>query len=368
MGSVSVIIPTFNRDEILGETLDSLTAQTYPHWEALIVDDHSTDRSLEIANQYAARDSRFRTFRRVHARKGANLCRNEGLAAANGKYIIFLDSDDLLSPTCLEQRVADMEKSPDCEFGVYLTELFTNFAGDRKLLNSVHTEGNDLYRFLSMDSAWFTTGPIWKKEALERLGGYDENLLSFQDWSMHVRALIAGFRYFKKPVRDNYHRYQYSNSTITSISWMLPEHLLSQEAMFEQTIETMCGAGLCNDEVRLRLVGIYWYQARRWQKISDYANARRIWRRAFDQGFSSRLHYLEGCLIFYLYNFRGGGFLARLMQRSWPIQYHRHTPTPTAGIFAQGDASALIAKEEIDEVAPDQETSANVSVAKPSRN
>ena len=112
MPRVSVIIPSYNRADLLAETLDSLIAQTYPDWEALVMDDGSQDNSLELAQKYAAKDNRIRACLRQGEKRGACVCRNQGLSMAAGEYVIFLDSDDLLSDTCLEYRIAQMDRMP----------------------------------------------------------------------------------------------------------------------------------------------------------------------------------------------------------------------------------------------------------------
>ena len=119
MTRVSVIIPSYNREALLCETLDSLRAQTFSDWEAIIVDDNSKDGSLEVARRYSALDGRFRAFSRQGEKLGACVCRNQGLSFATGDLIVFLDSDDLLSESCLEHRVIAMDRFPDCGYGVY---------------------------------------------------------------------------------------------------------------------------------------------------------------------------------------------------------------------------------------------------------
>ena len=117
MPHVSVIIPCFNREGLLPETLDSISAQTFSDWEAIVVDDGSTDGSLSIARDYARRDARFRALCGDGERKGANRCRNKGLAESKGDYLIFLDSDDVLASTCLENRVVAMDRASHCGGG-----------------------------------------------------------------------------------------------------------------------------------------------------------------------------------------------------------------------------------------------------------
>ena len=228
MTRVSVIIPCYNRADVLAATLDSVRIQTSPNWEALIVDDFSTDNSTEIIRQFARHDPRFQGLTRQGTQRGANICRNQGLAAANGEYLVFLDADDLLAPTCLERRIVAMDAAPECDFGVYQTEIFAHEVGDRRLLWNAYTTTSDLDRFLSLDSVWHTMGPIWRKPALQQLGGFDPMLPSFQDWDISVRALIKGARYFKVPIRDGYYRNgRGTDSSISKLSGTAFQHLQS---------------------------------------------------------------------------------------------------------------------------------------------
>ena len=96
-GKVSIIIPVYNRELLLPETLDSILAQTYINWECILVDDGSTDDSLSVCNSYAQQDSRFNVFSRpASVKKGANGCRNYGFHHASGEFIQWFDSDDLM--------------------------------------------------------------------------------------------------------------------------------------------------------------------------------------------------------------------------------------------------------------------------------
>ncbi|RXG13770.1 glycosyltransferase involved in cell wall biosynthesis [Leeuwenhoekiella aestuarii] len=103
---VSIIIPTYNRAHLIGETLDSVLAQTYTHWECIVVDDGSTDGTDEVLAEYVAKDSRFQYHHRPKDRpKGANACRNYGFELSQGEYIQWLDSDDIIKENKLEAQV-----------------------------------------------------------------------------------------------------------------------------------------------------------------------------------------------------------------------------------------------------------------------
>lgn len=113
---------------------------------------------------------------------------------ARGKYLIFLDSDDLLAPTCLEQRVRYFEENSDCDFLAFNTLLFREKIGDYNYLWNVDSDESDLCRFLRQDVVWHTSGPIHRKEALlKHKQWFDESLPFWQDFEFHTRYL------FKKP-------------------------------------------------------------------------------------------------------------------------------------------------------------------------
>lgn len=106
---ISVIIPVFNREKILKECLDSVIAQSYNNLEIIIIDDGSSDNSVNICKEYAEKDSRFIIFELNHG--GVSNARNTGLDNANGEYIFFVDSDDIIHPLLLETLHSAMNES-----------------------------------------------------------------------------------------------------------------------------------------------------------------------------------------------------------------------------------------------------------------
>jgi teichuronic acid biosynthesis glycosyltransferase TuaG len=109
-GLVSIITPAYNAQSFIAQTIESVIAQTYQNWELIIVNDCSTDRTSQIMQKYAEQDRRIRL---VHASKnnGVAATRNLALAAAHGKYIAFLDSDDIWAPEKLEKQISFMMKN-----------------------------------------------------------------------------------------------------------------------------------------------------------------------------------------------------------------------------------------------------------------
>jgi glycosyltransferase involved in cell wall biosynthesis len=111
MSLVSIITPIYKAEKYLQKCLDSIIAQTYTNWEAILVDDGSPDNSGAICDEYAAKDKRFKVIRQEN--KGVVNARNTAIAIAQGEYLAFVDSDDTIEPTMLEEMftIAEKEKS-----------------------------------------------------------------------------------------------------------------------------------------------------------------------------------------------------------------------------------------------------------------
>lgn len=106
-GLVSIITPSYNTAKFIGETIRSVQAQTYPNWEMIIVDDCSTDNTDEVVAEYQKADERIRYFKN-EKNSGAAVSRNKALREAKGRWMAFLDSDDLWVPEKLEKQLKFM--------------------------------------------------------------------------------------------------------------------------------------------------------------------------------------------------------------------------------------------------------------------
>lgn len=194
---VSIITPSFNREDLVSETLESILGQSYPNWENIIVDDGSTDRTKEIVDSYVVRDPRFRRFDRKGNPKGACTCRNEGVGRSRGKYVVFLDTDDIIEPFCLEQRVAAMESRPELDFGIFPGLMFEKVPYDLGLWWNIDKIEDELSRQFKQDAICQGTGVMWRRESFERIGMWDASLMLWQDIDLFFRAYIQGYRYEK---------------------------------------------------------------------------------------------------------------------------------------------------------------------------
>ncbi|OXA89694.1 glycosyltransferase family 2 protein [Flavobacterium hibernum] len=192
---ISIIIPTYNRAHLISETLDSVLAQTYTNWECIIVDDGSTDNAFEVLNRYVMLDNRFKYFDRPTEKlKGPSSCRNFGIEKAAGEYIVFLDSDDLLSEKCLEDRIDFVQLNLDFDLWIFRTKTFQKEINDGgRVFNKTmktYSDTSYLKMFLSGLNPFCVTSPLWKCDFLKSIDGFDERLSVFEDPELHIRAFL----------------------------------------------------------------------------------------------------------------------------------------------------------------------------------
>ncbi len=195
---LSVIIPTYNRKQLIGFTLDSLAKKFHPglDYEVIVVDDHSDDGTLEFVAE------KFPEVVLVeNPRKGAPAARNTGLAQAKGRYICYLDSDDLIGPGYLNGKVDYLEMHPaiDACYGMY--DFFvsdTEFSADKvvfahkyPLIPTPDRSGDHLIHYLA-GNYLPQNAMIWRREFLLKLRGHDERLKINQDVDLMIRAIFNG--------------------------------------------------------------------------------------------------------------------------------------------------------------------------------
>ncbi len=186
---VSIVTANFNKADFIGETIASVIGQTYPNWEWIIVDDCSTDASKQLIEEHLA-DQRISLVEN-EINRGGNFCRNLGLSKAKGDYLIFLDADDLLAADCLTRRTATAMEHPGHNLFVFSMGVFYSTPGDSKGAGDWHpTSKQPLKDFLRHQLPWSILQPLWKREVLLQLGGFDETFLRLQDVELNTRALL----------------------------------------------------------------------------------------------------------------------------------------------------------------------------------
>lgn len=180
---VSVVIPTFNRAGMIEAAVQSVQAQTYPHWEIIISDDGSTDNSRAVVQKLMGRDNRVRFVTR-ETNAGAQAARNAGIKAARGEWIAFLDSDDQWLPDSLERRMTiALRGNVDV---VHSNAYILHPGREREIYRVRPLSGNVYKEVLSGEGPMFPCLLI-RKTALESIGLLDESIRSYQEWDTAIR-------------------------------------------------------------------------------------------------------------------------------------------------------------------------------------
>jgi glycosyltransferase involved in cell wall biosynthesis len=216
---ISVIIPVYNVVGYLEKTLNCILEQTYIDWELILVDDGSTDGSLEIEKKYSEKDERITLIRRETLPKGAPHCRNIGLNLAKGDYVIYLDSDDIIAPYCFQQRVVFIE-SNECDFAVFPLVGFYNRLFDADaMVYGYKPEGDHVAALLRRTLPFVVVSNIYKRKRLVESGvTWDMELKSYQDSDYNLQVIRAGLTYkISNLLPDYFYRLSAQNSICKKI-------------------------------------------------------------------------------------------------------------------------------------------------------
>jgi glycosyltransferase involved in cell wall biosynthesis len=200
---VSIIIPCFNSEAFLRETLDSVLNQSFEDWECLIINNGSTDRTVEIGEEFSSIDKRFKVISKVHG--GISSGRNLGINSARGLFIQLLDSDDLITSNKIKEEVAFFTKNSSLDI-VYSgaryfysndTERKLYVFGDLGLAGTVEIDQSDktALEVIRHRNPFVTSAPLYRASVFHDLGPYDESLQYIEDWDFQIRCALAGKRF-----------------------------------------------------------------------------------------------------------------------------------------------------------------------------
>ena len=190
---VSIIIPNFNREHLIGETLDSILNQSYPNWECIVVDDHSTDKSEKVIRKYCDKDERIKYFSRPENKpKGQCSCRNFGYEMSKGMYVNWFDSDDIMEKEFISSKVNELMSNPDVDAVISKSKYFDHKSG-KELFSENRTElTNNLFEdFLVYKISWYLPDPMWRRDFLKDQKLFNEELIAGGvDREFHARMLL----------------------------------------------------------------------------------------------------------------------------------------------------------------------------------
>lgn len=186
---ISIVIPIFNRADILSETLDSIMAQSYANWECILVDDGSTDGTISVIKKYIQKDSRFKTLQRPENRaKGANTCRNLGLEQARGSFIIFFDSDDLMTPDHITTKAEAIVNS-SYDYVITKTKFFNAAVDLDTLYYNFQSSDITASHYITQKINWLTYDVCIDKRLAQSIR-FNEALQSGQEYNYFCKLVL----------------------------------------------------------------------------------------------------------------------------------------------------------------------------------
>lgn len=265
---VSVIVPCFNLEKLVGEAVKSALAQTYPRVEVIVIDDGSTDGTVDVLRSFND-DIRWETG----PNRGACVARNRGLALARGDLVQFLDADDLLHPKKLELQVPECLRHPgtvvfcdgdqvDLETGRHLG-VFAREIGDADPV--IYMLGGGL----------ITNAPVHHRSALEAVGGFREDLPCAQERDLHLRLACSGLLFHRLPKCLFTHRHR-----VGSVSGdpcrVLDQHL----GIVRGAYEILQQRGTLTDERARHCAGLLASDARQYLRLGRRDEAENYFRAA----------------------------------------------------------------------------------------
>ena len=199
MRQVSIIIPTYNHARFISDSINSCLEQTYPNIEIIVVDDGSTDNTQEVLEPYL---SKIKYIKQKNA--GPAAARNQGIQAANGSYLLLLDSDDWLASEQIALQVAELEKRP--EYGLVYSAWKNVDETSKKVIGEVRPKiEGDVLKALLLRELFFSPGAaLIRKECFEKAGLFEERkeFMRSEDTEMWVRIAAANycFAYLDEPL------------------------------------------------------------------------------------------------------------------------------------------------------------------------
>lgn len=198
---VSVIVPCYNYARFLGRTIGSLQMQSYRNWEAIVVDDGSTDDTRQVALRLADEDPRVRYVHQQNS--GTSEAKNTGIRLAQGEYVLFLDADDLISPEKLKAHVEHFRNSPHVDISYSRFRYFEDGREDRLFTKLDLSSTEEWLKVI--DGRYEVAFPVFvrgnnmaihaavvRKALVDKVGFFDVGMRALEDWDYWLRCILRG--------------------------------------------------------------------------------------------------------------------------------------------------------------------------------
>lgn len=198
---VSVLMPTYNREDFVGEAIESVLAQTYPNLELIVVDDGSTDNTKTVVREYLS-DPRVKYLYKENG--GQSSARNLGFKHSKGEYISFLDSDNKWKPEKVEVCIAAFSENPDVGV-IYCDNITIDDKGREIDRNSMKRYSGMITAQLLKDNFVTINTATLKRECYETMGGLNESLFRAPDYDLWLR-ISTKYKFLYVPKFVSYYR------------------------------------------------------------------------------------------------------------------------------------------------------------------
>jgi teichuronic acid biosynthesis glycosyltransferase TuaG len=207
---VSVIMPAFNAERYIEEAINSVISQTYTNWELIVINDGSTDNTLQIANKFVSVDARVKLISQDNKKLGA--ARNAGILNANGIWIAFLDADDLWMPDKLTKQLLIAKAEPGA--GVIFTDGFTFYDNSLQAIQPYETvsgyfTSTVIYKLEYQGNYIPVLSVLVKKAHIDSIGL--QNVYGCEDWDYWLRLALHGVSFYGMNEKLFYYRRHSSN-------------------------------------------------------------------------------------------------------------------------------------------------------------
>jgi glycosyltransferase involved in cell wall biosynthesis len=191
---VSVIIPAYNIEKYISQTIDSVIHQTYKNIEIIIVNDGSTDNTEKIIQKYSQKDSRIIIVNQQNG--GVSAARNSGFKKASGDYFCIIDSDDIMLPEKIATQVNFLEHNKDIDFTYSKVYYFFDGSYDIYQRDLAAISGNAVYKkLLQYGNFIYTSTVLFRRSVFDDFGGFDETLRSAEEFDYWLTLASQGVKF-----------------------------------------------------------------------------------------------------------------------------------------------------------------------------
>ena len=214
MPKISVIIPAYNAEKTIKETIESVLSQTLSQFEIIVINDGSQDKTLEVVSRIL--DPRLKVLSYPNA--GVSVSRNRGISQAAGDYVSFLDADDLWTPDKLETQLKALQANPKAAVAYSWTDWIDESGQFLRSGGHISVNGDVYAKLLLRDFVESGSNPLIRRQALTEVGGFDKSLNLAADWDMWLR-LAARYEFVAVP--SSQILYRVSPNSMSSNVWKM---------------------------------------------------------------------------------------------------------------------------------------------------